>query len=152
MSNDARRTTTIGEIVNLMSVDAERIMEVFQYLWMIWSSPLQICIAIYLLYGILGPAVFAGLAAILIMFPINSILASIEAKLQVSLPPIYSIFNNSFPQCSPLLSFWNFILVITRVKHKSDYIWYFCNLYLEHGSRTLPKLAAKDFQMAFKSL
>lgn len=82
MSNDARRTTTIGEIVNLMSVDAERIMEVVQYLWMIWSSPLQICIAIYLLYGILGPAVFAGLAAILIMFPISSILASIEAKLQ----------------------------------------------------------------------
>lgn len=94
MSNDARRTTTIGEIVNLMSVDAERIMEVVQYLWMIWSSPLQICIAIYLLYGILGPAVFAGLAAILIMFPINSILASIEAKLQVSLLPISSIFNN----------------------------------------------------------
>lgn len=94
MSNDARRTTTIGEIVNLMSVDAERIMEVVQYLWMIWSSPLQICIAIYLLYGILGPAVFAGLAAILIMFPINSILASIEAKLQVGLLPISSIFNN----------------------------------------------------------
>ena len=83
MSNEARRTSTIGEIVNLMAVDAERLQEVAQYLWMLWSSPFQIVIAVTLLYGILGPAVFAGLGMMLIMLPINGLLASMETRLQV---------------------------------------------------------------------
>ena len=42
MSNEARKDTTVGEIVNLMSVDAQRLQDVTGYLWMLWSSPLQV--------------------------------------------------------------------------------------------------------------
>ncbi len=42
ISNQARKTTTVGEIVNLMAVDAERLQDATPYLWMMWSSPLQV--------------------------------------------------------------------------------------------------------------
>jgi len=84
VSSRARQQTTVGEIVNLMSVDAQRLEVVISYLWMIWSAPLQIFLAIYLLYGLLGTASFAGLGAMFIMIPTNGILATIQARLQVS--------------------------------------------------------------------
>ena len=37
-----------------MSVDAQRFMDLTTYLNMLWSAPLQIGLAIYFLYGILG--------------------------------------------------------------------------------------------------
>ena len=60
MASSARKDTTSGEIVNLMAVDCQRIADMTPYLNMLWSSPLQICVAIIMLYQILGPSVFAG--------------------------------------------------------------------------------------------
>lgn len=54
VSNSARKESTVGEIVNLMSVDAQRFMDLTTYLNMLWSAPLQISLAIYFLYQILG--------------------------------------------------------------------------------------------------
>lgn len=54
ISNSARKESTVGEIVNLMSVDAQRFMDLTTYLNMLWSAPLQIGIAVYFLYQILG--------------------------------------------------------------------------------------------------
>jgi ATP-binding cassette subfamily C (CFTR/MRP) protein 1 len=54
MSNSARKESTVGEIVNLMSVDAQRFMDLTTYLNMIWSAPLQIALALYFLWNILG--------------------------------------------------------------------------------------------------
>jgi hypothetical protein len=42
LSNDSRQRYTTGEIVNLMSVDAQRFMELASFLHVLWSSPLQI--------------------------------------------------------------------------------------------------------------
>lgn len=69
MSNTARKESTVGEIVNLMAVDAQRFMDLVTYLNMIWSAPLQIGLAIYFLWGILGPSVLAGLAVMIILIP-----------------------------------------------------------------------------------
>ena len=60
VASSARKDTTSGEIVNLMAVDCQRIADMTPYLNMLWSSPLQICVAIIMLYQILGPSVFAG--------------------------------------------------------------------------------------------
>ena len=73
----------MGEIVNLMSVDAQRLQDVTGYLWMVWSSPLQICIAVYMLWGIMGPSVLAGLAVMVLLIPINGIMATFQRNLQV---------------------------------------------------------------------
>nr|QST14986.1 ABCC1-2 protein [Diaphanosoma celebensis] len=83
ISNSARKESTVGEIVNLMSVDAQRFMDLTTYLNMLWSAPLQIALAIYFLYDILGPSVFAGLGVMILLIPVNGFMANATKKLQV---------------------------------------------------------------------
>ncbi|KAJ0175661.1 hypothetical protein K1T71_008820 [Dendrolimus kikuchii] len=83
MSNAARKESTVGEIVNLMSVDAQRFVELTAYLNMIWSAPLQIALALYFLWGILGPSVLAGLAVMIILIPVNGLIANRVKTLQI---------------------------------------------------------------------
>lgn len=54
MSNSARKVSTLGEIVNLMSTDAQRITDVVMELNTLWTAPLQIILALYFLWNILG--------------------------------------------------------------------------------------------------
>lgn len=60
LSNKARKESTVGEIVNLMAVDAQRFMDLTTYINMLWSAPLQIALALYFLWDLLGPSVLAG--------------------------------------------------------------------------------------------
>lgn len=83
MSNTARKESTVGEIVNLMAVDAQRFMDLVTYLNMIWSAPLQISLAIYFLWQILGPSVLAGLAVMIILIPVNGVIANKAKNLQI---------------------------------------------------------------------
>lgn len=83
MSNVARKESTLGEIVNLMSVDAQRFMDLTAYVNMIWSAPLQIVLALYFLWEILGPAVLAGLAVMIILIPVNALIANKVKTLQI---------------------------------------------------------------------
>jgi len=83
LSNEARKTTTVGEIINLMSVDVHRLQKVIGFLWMVWSSPLQILVAIYLLWTLLGASVLAGFAVMVVLLPANIVIASVTKKLQV---------------------------------------------------------------------
>lgn len=52
ISSAARRASTVGEIVNLMSVDAQRFMDLITYINMIWSAPLQVVLALYFLWQV----------------------------------------------------------------------------------------------------
>ncbi|XP_043579583.1 multidrug resistance-associated protein 1 isoform X3 [Bombus pyrosoma] len=83
ISNSARKESTVGEIVNLMSVDAQRFMDLTAYINMIWSAPMQIVLALYFLWEILGPAVLAGLAVLLILIPINVLITNRVKTLQI---------------------------------------------------------------------
>lgn len=83
VSNAARKESTVGEIVNLMAVDAERFLFMTQYLNVLWSAPLQIIVCLYFLWGVIGPSVLAGLAVMLLMIPINGWMANFTKKLQV---------------------------------------------------------------------
>ncbi|XP_059617041.1 multidrug resistance-associated protein 1 isoform X5 [Phlebotomus argentipes] len=83
MSNSARKESTVGEIVNLMAVDAQRFMDLTAYINMIWSAPLQIALALYFLWDILGPSVLAGLAVMIILIPVNSVIANKVKTLQI---------------------------------------------------------------------
>lgn len=83
VSSSAKKDTTSGEIVNLMSVDCQRIADIVPYLNMLWSSPLQISVAIYMLYQILGPSVFAGLAVMIVLIPVNGVIAGVTRKLHM---------------------------------------------------------------------
>lgn len=83
MSNSARKESTVGEIVNLMAVDAQRFMDLTAYINMIWSAPLQIGLALYFLWDLLGPSVLAGLAVMIILIPVNSVIANKVKTLQI---------------------------------------------------------------------
>lgn len=58
-----------------MSVDASKIADLSTYLQILWSGPMQICIAIYFLYQTLGASVFGGIAVMICMVPINGFIA-----------------------------------------------------------------------------
>uniref|UniRef100_A0A674KAE7 Multidrug resistance-associated protein 1 n=1 Tax=Terrapene triunguis TaxID=2587831 RepID=A0A674KAE7_9SAUR len=73
ITNSARKTSTVGEIVNLMSVDAQRFMDLATYINMIWSAPLQVILALYLLWQNLGPSVLAGVAVMILLVPVNAV-------------------------------------------------------------------------------
>ncbi|XP_041744535.1 ATP-binding cassette sub-family C member 3 isoform X1 [Coregonus clupeaformis] len=75
ITNAAKRTSTVGEIVNLMSVDAQRFMDLTTFLNMLWSAPLQIILALYFLWLNLGPSVLAGVAVMILLIPLNAAIA-----------------------------------------------------------------------------
>ncbi|XP_055636687.1 multidrug resistance-associated protein 1-like isoform X2 [Toxorhynchites rutilus septentrionalis] len=83
ISSFAKKDTTVGEIVNLMAVDAQRFFELTSYLHILWSAPIIIALCIYLLYEILGPAVFAGLGVMVILIPVTGVIANKMKDLQV---------------------------------------------------------------------
>ena len=60
LSASGRGQMTVGETTNLMSIDTQKFMDLMLYLNMIWASPLQIALAVYNLWQILGPSSLAG--------------------------------------------------------------------------------------------
>ena len=83
LGNQARKKSTVGEIVNLMSADAQRFMELTTYLNMLWSAPFQICVSLYMLWNILGPAVLSGVAVMILLIPVNAFIAKKNKAFQV---------------------------------------------------------------------
>ena len=85
LSHESRQKTTIGEIVNLMSVDAQRFMDLMSYIHITWSAPFQIIVSIIFLYFTIQYAVFAGLVILLLLLPVNGIIAAFYMKFQKKL-------------------------------------------------------------------
>ncbi|KAK3523187.1 hypothetical protein QTP86_021720 [Hemibagrus guttatus] len=83
MSNSARKESTVGETVNLMSADAQRFNDITNFIHLLWSCPLQICLSIAFLWIELGPSVLAGLLVMLLMVPINGLLATKSRTFQM---------------------------------------------------------------------
>ncbi|KFD70131.1 hypothetical protein M514_02283 [Trichuris suis] len=83
LSNESRKQTTAGEMINMMSADIERVLHVCPYLLLVWSAPLEVILALVFLWGNLGPSVFAGLGVMVLMIPINFAISNLELKCQV---------------------------------------------------------------------
>ncbi|XP_029311727.1 canalicular multispecific organic anion transporter 2 isoform X4 [Cottoperca gobio] len=83
ITNAAKRSSTVGEVVNLMSVDAQRFMDLTTFLNMLWSAPLQIMLALYFLWQNLGPSVMAGVAVMVMLIPFNAVIAMKTRAYQV---------------------------------------------------------------------
>uniref|UniRef100_A0A8B9ZKB2 Canalicular multispecific organic anion transporter 1 n=1 Tax=Anas platyrhynchos TaxID=8839 RepID=A0A8B9ZKB2_ANAPL len=84
MSSATRKESTVGETVNLMSADAQRFMDMANFIHQLWSSPLQIILSIVFLWGELGPSVLAGIAVMVLLIPINGFLVAKAKGIQVS--------------------------------------------------------------------
>ncbi|XP_045840743.1 ATP-binding cassette sub-family C member 3 isoform X4 [Meles meles] len=75
ISNSAKRESPVGEIVNLMSTDAQRFMDLAPFLNLVVSVPLQIILAMYFLWQNLGPSILAGVALMILLIPLNGAVA-----------------------------------------------------------------------------
>ena len=51
----------VGETTNLMQIDTQKFLDLSLYLNLVWTSPLQIVLAMYFLWQILGPSSLAGI-------------------------------------------------------------------------------------------
>ncbi|NWI64440.1 MRP7 protein, partial [Todus mexicanus] len=67
---------TVGEIVNFMSTDTNRLVNFCSSFHEVWSLPFQFAITLYLLYQQVGLAFLGGLALALLLVPVNKVLAN----------------------------------------------------------------------------
>ena len=83
LSSKSRRLTSVGEMSNLISVDAQVFVDFMIYANMIWSAPLQIVLCIALLWRYLGVASLAGLFVMALSIPLNAFISEQSRKLDV---------------------------------------------------------------------
>uniref|UniRef100_UPI0037E7DE69 ATP-binding cassette sub-family C member 10 isoform X2 n=2 Tax=Semicossyphus pulcher TaxID=241346 RepID=UPI0037E7DE69 len=67
---------TLGEVVNLMSTDTDRVVNFFNSFHDLWSLPFRFSITLYLLHLQVGVAFLGGLCVALLLVPFNKFLAS----------------------------------------------------------------------------
>ncbi|KAK3802039.1 hypothetical protein RRG08_064632 [Elysia crispata] len=82
MNAEARRNFTVGNIVNLMSVDCPRFRDLTASLYVLVSWPVQMTIAFYLLHDVLGIAFLAGIFTILLLIPTNARITTLLRRAQ----------------------------------------------------------------------
>lgn len=112
VSQNVKKNITTGEVVNLMSVDVQRVVDMMvivtnntlantvavvkcinndetrlfwlqPYINMVWSAPLQIAGAIFFLWQQLGPSVLSGLAVMILLIPLNGAIAAKGRSYQI---------------------------------------------------------------------
>nr|KYP38847.1 ABC transporter C family member 3 [Cajanus cajan] len=82
LSCQSKEGHSTGEIINLMTVDAERIGEFCWYMHQPWMCVLQVALALFILYRSVGVASLAALAATVIVMLVNLPVASLQEKFQ----------------------------------------------------------------------
>ncbi|CAJ1962705.1 unnamed protein product [Cylindrotheca closterium] len=73
LSNVERQTTTLGELVNLMQVDASKIEVFIPQIHVLWDGMFQIIGYMSILYFLIGPACFAGLLVMILAGPVQGV-------------------------------------------------------------------------------
>ncbi|GAB6030102.1 Multidrug resistance-associated protein 1 [Chamberlinius hualienensis] len=84
LSNSARKRYTLGDIVNLMAVDVQRLADVAIYFNLIWTAPVQISVALYLLWQRLGVAILSGIGILILLNIVTLGVVGYAKKLQAS--------------------------------------------------------------------
>uniref|UniRef100_A0A671NH09 ABC-type glutathione-S-conjugate transporter n=1 Tax=Sinocyclocheilus anshuiensis TaxID=1608454 RepID=A0A671NH09_9TELE len=85
INSAARRTCTVGEIVNLISADTQKLMDFVVYFNAVWVAPIEIALCLFFLWQRLGPSALAGIATVILIFPLNGFIAKMRSKLQVQM-------------------------------------------------------------------
>lgn len=83
LSNEGRASKSTGDIVNYMAVDQQRLSDLTQYAQTLWSAPFQIVLCMASLYQLVGLSMFAGVIAMILMIPLNGLIARAMKSLQL---------------------------------------------------------------------
>ncbi|KAH8034876.1 hypothetical protein HPB51_003163 [Rhipicephalus microplus] len=84
ISSEGQQDYTVGEMVNLVSVDADRVFRLAASFGFISSAPLLIIISIVLLWQYLGVACLAGIGVMIVIMPLVLIVMSLGQKYQAA--------------------------------------------------------------------
>ncbi|KAJ8941323.1 hypothetical protein NQ314_010435, partial [Rhamnusium bicolor] len=76
---------SVGEIVNFMSTDTDRIVNSCPSFHALWSIPFQLSVTLYLLYSLVGISFIAGVIFSIILIPINKLIANKIGQLSTKL-------------------------------------------------------------------
>ncbi|XP_029417847.1 multidrug resistance-associated protein 6 isoform X2 [Nannospalax galili] len=71
LSSGSRKTSAAGDVVNLVSVDVQRVVESLLYLNALWMLFLWIFICFVYLWQLLGPSALTAIAVFLSLLPLN---------------------------------------------------------------------------------
>ncbi|MQL75153.1 hypothetical protein Taro_007524 [Colocasia esculenta] len=85
LSNSAKLIHSSGEITNYLTVDAYRIGEFPFWLHQTWTTSLQLCIALTIVYNAVGLATISALLVIVLTVLCNAPLAKLQHKFQSEL-------------------------------------------------------------------
>lgn len=84
LSSEGRSSKTTGDIVNHMAVDQQRLSDLTQFGTQLFSAPFQITLCMISLYKLVGPSMFAGIGVMILMIPLNGVIARMMKKLQIT--------------------------------------------------------------------
>ncbi|XP_040061761.2 multidrug resistance-associated protein 1-like [Ixodes scapularis] len=84
ISSESQQSYTVGELVNLVSVDADRVFRLCSGFGFVVAGPLLIAITLALLWQYLGVACLAGVAVMIVIMPMVAVVMSIGHKYQTA--------------------------------------------------------------------
>lgn len=85
LSSSSRQVHGVGQITNYMVVDAQQISDACLQLHLVWAVPLQVAIAIIILFYVLGLSSIAGLAVLIIIALITTYISNRQKYYQILL-------------------------------------------------------------------
>ncbi|RTG83221.1 ATP-binding cassette, subfamily C (CFTR/MRP), member 1, partial [Schistosoma bovis] len=83
LSSEARSQYTTGELINLLSVDVNRIKELFMFSFLVWDAFIEFGLSFILLWRQLGSAAIAGVGFLLLVLPLNCLLIWATQKFEI---------------------------------------------------------------------
>ncbi|GFR76865.1 multidrug resistance-associated protein 1 [Elysia marginata] len=72
MTSASKKDKTTGEIVSIMAEDCDRLINESNMIFFLFTSPIQVTVALILLYKQIGNATFVGLGLLLTLLPLNA--------------------------------------------------------------------------------
>uniref|UniRef100_A0A670K303 ABC-type glutathione-S-conjugate transporter n=1 Tax=Podarcis muralis TaxID=64176 RepID=A0A670K303_PODMU len=77
------KATTEGEIVNLVSVDVQKLTDLITYFNGTWLAPIRIIVCFIFLWQLLGPYALTAIAVFLFLLPLNFAISKKRSQFQV---------------------------------------------------------------------
>lgn len=120
LSPSARKSTTVGEMTNLITTNTQTFESCVYHLIGLISTPLQIFISTWMLYKFLGYATFFGLASMLFFLPLNAFFAKKSKKIRRDK---YKIQDSRIKMMNEILSGIRVIKFYGREKNQKKFFY-----------------------------
>ncbi|KAF0977347.1 hypothetical protein FDP41_003339 [Naegleria fowleri] len=82
LSNAAKLKLNSGDVINFMAIDSNKLCGLLTYLHMVWSGVFQISVCLIMLFSLIGWSTLAGFAIIIVVIPLNGLIARVVARIR----------------------------------------------------------------------